>query len=470
MKGGEKLSDLKVFNSEASLSDFSVINSRFTRARCKILYPGRNRNYTDITENAINDLINRKGYANVPVVAHLYKGDDGKWRVGGHDSKFVASSDGHIEIVDETIPFGTIPENCNPSFEDVTEKSGVVKRYFCTDIILWTHRYNIMDAVKSDEIWFNQSMEIEINSCHYDNADYCVIDDFDLSALCLLNHDPYDKENEVEPCFPSAAVTKFNFDKMKNEFSVMYAELSKLNDNKEVRKVDFEKIKSALDEKYIAVQATPDNVIAINKESFEVYSIPFTVDTENGVVAFDYAKAVNKYVSVSDKDTGFSMFAVKQYVADYGNSVVLNMEKQYAEKIEAAKAEAIVEITDKYNALSDKFNEVSERCEAAEKKIHEYAAAEEQAEKDAHKAKIDGVVKSYAEQLETNAEYVLYKQNVDYSKTVEQVDRDMLIILGKCAKNGTAMRKFSANWGISDALAGKKTDRYGGLLDEFNDD
>lgn len=221
----KSLENLKYFNSVAKMSEFNVLNSKFTRGRCRIMYTGRNRNYTDITEDALNKLIERKGYANVPVVAHLYKGDDGKWRVGGHDSKFVITAEG-FEIIDETIPFGTIPEDCNPAFEEITEPSGEVKKYFCVDIILWTHRYNIMDAAKSDELWFNQSMEININHCDYDRDDYCIIDDFDLSALCLLNHDPYNKENEVEPCFPSAGVNKFSIDKLKQEFKNMYVELN----------------------------------------------------------------------------------------------------------------------------------------------------------------------------------------------------------------------------------------------------
>lgn len=461
------MGELKYFDSVAKMSDFSVLNSKWTRGRCKIMYTGRNRNHTDITESALNKLIENKGYANVPVVAHLYKGDDGKWRVGGHDSRIVITEDS-FDVIDETVPFGVIPEDCNPAFEDVTETSGEVKRYFCVDVILWTHRYNIMDATKSDELWFNQSMEIDVNHGEYDKDYYYIIDDFDLSALCLLNHDPYNKENEVEPCFPSAGVSKFELDKLKQEFKLMFDDFKNLY--KEVRNLEMNKVKSVLDSKYFAVQVTDNTVIAMDKETFKVYSIP-VVEEKDGEISFDYDKATEKYVSVSDNDTGFSVSAVKQYVDDYANSIVQSAEAQYAENLETAKVEAVKEVTEKYDALMGEYNEVKDRCDKAEQKVNEYTAAEQKAAEDAHKAKIDSVIADYSAQLATNAEYVLYKNGIDYSKTEDQVKNDMLIILGKQAKNGANFaHKYSASWGAGDTpKPTQKNSRYGNLFDDFKD-
>jgi hypothetical protein len=67
----------KNVESTVKFSGFSVLNENFTRCRCNIFYTGKNRNYTDITEEALQRLIDTKGYANVPVVAHLYKDKDG---------------------------------------------------------------------------------------------------------------------------------------------------------------------------------------------------------------------------------------------------------------------------------------------------------------------------------------------------------------------------------------------------------
>lgn len=417
---------LKYFNSVAKISDLNILNSKFTRGRCRIMYTGRNPNYTNITENALNKLIARKGYANIPVVAHLYKGDDGKWRVGGHDSKFVTTDDG-FEIVDETIPFGVIPEDCNPSFEEVTEPSGEVKKYFCVDIILWTHRYNIMDATRSDELWFNQSMEIEIYSSYRDRDGYCIIDDFDLSALCLLNHDPYNEENEVEPCFPSAGVTKFSIDKLKQEFKNMYTELK--NFMKEGMTLDINKINNYLDSKYFAVQATDSAVIAVEKETFKVFSIPCAENSENKI-EFDYDKAVEKFMSVSDKDTGFSMDALKEYVSDYSNKMLESTKAQFAEDA--------------------KFSN--------------------------HRTEVDKLIETYDKQLGLNMEFIEYKKNIDYTKTLTQINDDLLLMLGKQIRNSVStVHKYSGNWGINtsdinEISDGNKTDRYGGLMSLDDDD
>lgn len=468
------MGEIRQIDSVSKLSGFSVINSNFTRARCRVMYTGRNCNRTDITEEALNKLIARKGYMNVPVVAHLYKGNDGKWRVGGHDSKIQITAEGGFEIIDETVPFGVIPEDCNPSFEDVTEASGEIKRYFCVDIILWTHRYNIMDAVKSDELYFNQSMEITINHCDYDREDYCVIDDFDLSALCLLNHDPTDKGNEVEPCFPSASVTKFELDKFKDEFNVLLDEYKKFNLEKEGKTLDISQIKDKLDGKYFALSCTSNAVIAVQKDNFELFEIPFKANSENSDIVFDYDKAVKRFMTVTE-DSGIGLAGVKNYVEEVKSAVVKGAEKTYSEKCETEKAAAIKEVADKCSALSAENESLKAEYAKAVKIIESYKAAEEQAVKDKHKAEIDNVVKKYNGQLYQNPEFMLYKSNIDYSKTCEQVEQDIFVIIGKQASQsgtvGTA--NFSANWGVqTEVTVGSKASsgRYGDLFDKFRND
>lgn len=465
------MGEIKQFNTVAGLTDFSVINSEFTRARCRILYSGRNRNRTDITESALNKLIERKGYANVPVVAHLYKGDDGKWRVGGHDSKFVIDSDGNLEIIDETVPFGVIPESCNPSFEDVTEKSGEIKRYFCVDIILWTHRYNIMEAVKSDEIWFNQSMEISIDYCHYDRDDYCVIEDFSLSALCLLNHDPYNKENEVEPCFPSANVTKFNLDNFKQEFNILYNKLKNFEDKGE-ENLEITQLKVKLDSKYCLLSATPDAVIAMTKDNYELFEIPYSVNIENSDIVFDYEKAAKKYAAVSDKEQGVSFVTFGEYVEEVKTAVSAGAEKSFAEKFETEKREITNGLAEKLGELTAKYEACKADLDKANKLVDEYKAAEKKAADDRHKAEIDKIINSYAAQLERNSDFYIYRANVDYSKTPEQVETDMLIIAGKQATKGNSAggNMTFANWGSNaEVSAESKTakGRYGDIFDKF---
>ncbi len=455
---------VKQIDTNLKLSDFSVINSDFTRARCRMFHTGRNRNCTDITENALNKLIARKGYANVPVVAHLYKSEDGKWRVGGHDSRIVLKTDGGVEIIDETVPFGVIPEDCNPAVEDVTEKSGEIKKYFCVDIILWTHRYNIMDAASTNEIYFNQSMEITYGSAEYAKDGYTIIDDFQLSALCLLNHDPYNKDNEVKPCFPSAVVKKYN---LNGTFNILANKIKEFNFPKEDNCLDISKIKDKLNDNYFALNVTPDSVIAMSKENFEIFEIPFKVDSEKNEVSFGYDKAVRKFMSVSDIDAGISHETISKYVTDYTAAMIDSAKKTVYEKAEAEKAAAVKELTEKFNKVSEDYKALAAEYEKAKERVNTYVKAEKEAAENAHKAEIDNVIESYSAQLYNNADYLLYKTKVDYSKTKEEVENDMLIITGKAAKFGKH-RNFSLTEydsgminGGSDTAGGK----YSSLLE-----
>lgn len=453
----------------AMLSNFSVINSELTRARCRVFSTGRNRNNSDITKNALNKLIARKGYANKPVVAHLYKGTDGKWRVGGHDTKWVIDSSGKQEIIDETIPFGVIPEKCNPTVEDVVENSGEVRQYFCVDIILWTHRYNILDAVKSDEIWFNQSMEITFDKCHYDKDGYCVIDDFDLSALCLLNHDVHNKNNEVYPCFPSAVVTKFSLDGMKGEFDIMFNKLKELEKQKGENGLDISMIKEKLDSKFFAVSVNPDSVIAIDKSNFEIYEIPYAINTENSDIVFDMDKAVKKYAVLTDNDSGISFSAVGEYVNSLTADITAAAEKNAAEKFNSEKAEVIKDLTDKLDGVSSQYEAAKCELREAQEKLASYLAAEQKAAEDKHRAEIDAVIDKYSAKLYNNADYLMYKTKIDYSKAPEEIDRDMLCILGKANMSSGKQTFSSATWGVSGDFAQSNVagGRYGDLFDKI---
>ena len=148
----------------SKFSDFAIVNSEFTKCKCYMLASGDNANGSDITDESIDKAIARGEFYNKPVVAHLFKDEEtGKYRVGGHDSKWVISAEG-IEIINECIPFGVIPESANIRKEVVMEPDGLTTNtYLVADILLWTGRYNIMDAAYSDDIYFGQSCELSVN-------------------------------------------------------------------------------------------------------------------------------------------------------------------------------------------------------------------------------------------------------------------------------------------------------------------
>ena len=215
---------------------YEKINDEFTLCRCYAMALGKNRNFSHFSKEAVQDAI--PSLFNIPVVAHLKKRDDGGWYVGSHDSQIVIDDSG-ITVNDLTLPYGVVPESCNPEFVEITEKDGSKATYLVCSIILWTGRYPTLLDAKSqtdDEVYYNQSMEIEVFSWQAlkDDKKYSDISKFIFSALCLLGRDEENPEYNTEPCFPSSRVEPYQFnlgDKFKQEFSLMKEELKKLGLN-----------------------------------------------------------------------------------------------------------------------------------------------------------------------------------------------------------------------------------------------
>lgn len=211
---------------------FEKINDEFTKCHCYIMALGKNRNYSYFTKDAVQNAI--PTLFNIPVVAHIKTKADGTPYTGAHDRQLVIDDDG-VQLIDQTVPYGLVPESSDPTFEDVTEADGTVATYLTANIILWSGRYPIMDAKSDDSsTYFNQSMEITIDSYTplVEDNNYMNITDFTFSALCLLGRDENDPEYNSEPCFPSAKVTPLQYslnDNFKKEFSLMMNEFKKIS-------------------------------------------------------------------------------------------------------------------------------------------------------------------------------------------------------------------------------------------------
>jgi hypothetical protein len=232
---------------------YEVINKEFSLCRCYILATGKNRNYSYISKEAVQAAL--PSLMNIPVVAHIKKGDDNHWYVGGHDRQIIIDDSG-ITVNDLTIPYGVVHESCNPEFVTVQEKDGSTAEYLVASLILWSGRYPILDAKSQTDpnVLFNESMEIlaEAYSPLEEDKQYTNITEFSFSALCLLGRDLEDSDFHTEPCFPSSRVEPVKYDlnsnTFKNDFELMKAELQKLSlysNNKFFEK----EVKPNLDEK-----------------------------------------------------------------------------------------------------------------------------------------------------------------------------------------------------------------------------
>lgn len=478
----------------AKFSNFQVINKDFTRCRCNVFYTGRNRNYSDITEDALNKFIERKGYANVPVVSHLMKDDDGNYRVGGHDSKLVISNEG-IELIDECVPFGVIPEDCNPSMDVITERSGEQKKYFSVDIILWTHRYPIMEASYSDEIYFNQSMEIIFDDYTYSSdGEYVVVNDFSMSALCLLNRS-LNKDENVEPCFESSRVKAFsvNTDKFKQNFEEMLGKLKQYetdnksvqNKNKEPNKeekdfMDLKKFTEILSTekigesdvcKYRLLNVTDSKVFALDIEDYKPYGFDYAVTTEGDVenIVIDFNSKVEMSLSATEKITedGFEEFNIQSEIDAVKDKIFTeDIPAKVDECTNLLKAEYEKEIDE----LGASFKSLNEQHENVTKELEKYKAKESLERAEQHKAEINAIFEKYAPRLSKCAEFLVYKAKVNPEEvTLDEVSEKLTLMVGKYTMESN--KKNFSYTPTETRVVGRNNEaienKYGHLLDKY---
>ena len=399
--------DFKNINVTTKLSNFQVLNPDFTRCKCNVMYTGKNRNYTDITDEALQKLIDRKGYANVPVIGHIKPSSkNGKPIMGSHDRKIEITNNG-IEEINECTAYGVIPLDANPRMEKFVDAHGIEKNYFTVDIVLWTHYFpELMETTYSDEVYFNQSMEITLLDFSYENQ-YTIINDFSLQALCMLgkydgSHGNGDVSDNSEPCFEDSRIRRFSVDEnqFKQNFELMLEKLKqyelgdepiqntdaiKNHDMKGDTKMDlnrfveiFSAIKTDTDVcKYRLLNVTDSKVFALDMEDYKPYGFDYAVTTEEDAenIVVDFESKAEMSLSATEKitDENFEEFDIKSE----------------ADKIADAKTAehtAILEgeFNKKVDELKASYDELSASYAVAMKKLDEYEAKEAQANMEFH--------------------------------------------------------------------------------------
>lgn len=230
------------------ISPIRPINEEMTLCRCYVMALGKNHNKSDIPKEAADDAL--PTLFNIPVVGHLYADENGEYRMGGHDVHLEQTEDGKYIFKSLTVPYGVVPEQSNPHYEEVEEKDGSIGTYLVSDVILWTGRYpELFGAGCNEEICFNQSMEIKPLETEKESDGYIKVLKYRYSALCLLGRND-DPEKNVVPCFPSARVEAYKFtsaevwDKLFDEFKEKICSYAAINKDREgeVKSVNIEMI------------------------------------------------------------------------------------------------------------------------------------------------------------------------------------------------------------------------------------
>ena len=430
------------------------------------------------------------------------KDDDGNFYVGAHDRKIILSNEG-IDFIDETIPYGVIPEDCNPSKDLITEKSGMQRKYFSVDVILWSHRYPIMEASYNDEIYFNQSMEIVFDSCETDSDGYVIVHDFHMSALCLLNKrdsSGTDGNNKnQEPCFESSQVKKFsiNESKFKQNFELMLEKLKQYESdgvtatvqnnetnepNKEEKNfMDLKKFTEILSAekigesdvcKYRLLNVTDSKVFALDMDDYKPYGFDYAVTNEADVedIVIDFNSKVEMSLSATDKitDENFEEFSIQSEIDSVKNDIFANdVPAKVDECTNLLKAEYEKEIDE----LGASFKSLNEQYENATKELEKYKAKESLEKANQHKADVDALFERYASKLGKCAEFLVYKAKTKPEDvTLEEVSEKLTLMVGKYTMDNQKNKNFTytpTETGVTGRRNEAIENKYGHLLDKY---
>lgn len=188
---------------------FEAVNPMISKCSVKIMYTGKNRNYSYISKEVAEKMV--KSLPNTPIVGE-YNSSKGDFL--GH-ADYIEDDNGEVRAGKRTIPIGVVPSDSKIWWEMSTDDDGKTREYLCCDAYIWTGRYP--EAKRIIEKGNNQSMELDPTSVQGEWAkldkggpEYFVIKEAYFSALCVLGED-------VEPCFEGAQFNPILYSLLKSQ-------------------------------------------------------------------------------------------------------------------------------------------------------------------------------------------------------------------------------------------------------------
>lgn len=484
----------------SKFTNFEIVNSEFTKCKCYMLATGDNVNGSDITLESVKKAMARGEFYNKPIVAHLYRDaeDNNKWRVGGHDSKWVITNTS-FDMIDETIPFGVIPETSDLKLEEVLEPDGfTVNTYLTCNIILWTGRYNIMDAAYSDDIYFNQSCELSMNEYHWKDNGVLAIDDFTFSALCLLNKSS-DPNKNVRPCFPSCRIEKMkafsiDTDKFKQNFELMLDKIKQYESvsttatvqhnvaSKQKKEegnfmVDLTKFTALLSEikydevytKYSLLGADENNIYVADKEDIKLYSVGYAEADGNIIINWNTKKEAD--ITYTDKSENEEPSVFTNIFNDFKEDLNKRYEKDFDEKLEAKVKIISDDAESRFAEMKNNYSDLQNSYAVAKERLDKIEAAEAEKAKERHIDAAKEILERFEEKIGKTPEFIYYKAKVDYEKVdLDTLEKDLTLMTGNILMNRKNNKTFSYNptsTNVSIGTEKQTSSRYGHLLDNY---
>lgn len=399
---------MKTFSIEnvSKIQYVEKINDEFALCRCYVMGTKKNRNYSYIAKETVEKNLGTLDYC--PVVGYLYKNDEGEYRMAGHECHF----DDDWDLVPDTQAFGVVKPN-SYHWETIDE-FGTDVEYLVADVILWVGRFKgLFDARYDDEVYFSQSMEINVGEYRPldEDSNYVEILDFSFSALCLLGK--YDNPDEnVTPCFinakvePKFSISEFasQIEEIKNKLFALNKEEGETMDNIEVKETEFEEVNAEEVETTEEVVETEETT---DVEETETETVDEVAETEE--------------------------FETVDYEAKYNDAMA-----------EIATLKAEIEALTPYKLAAEK----AER-ENAENEVF---------------AKYDARIGTMAEYAELKAKAGEY--------AIADLERECLILVGKFAMSETTTEEVEPETEPTitfalDDTAETKPNRYGNLYENY---
>lgn len=405
---------MKTFSIEnvSKIQYVEKINDEFALCRCYVMGTKKNRNYSYIAKETVEKNLGTLDYC--PVVGYLYKNDKDEYRIAGHECHF----DDDWDLVPDTQAFGVVKPN-SYHWETIDE-FGTDVEYLVADVILWVGRFKgLFDARYDDEVYFSQSMEINVGEYRPldEDSNYVEILDFSFSALCLLGK--YDNPDEnVTPCFinakvePKFSISEFasQIEEIKNKLFALNKEEGETMDNIEVKETEFEEVN--------AEETTVEETIETVEEVTETVE-----ETE----------VTSEEVTEEVVETETEEFETVDYEAKYNDAMA-----------EIATLKAEIEALTPYKLAAEK----AER-ESAENEVF---------------AKYDARIGTMAEYAELKAKAGEY--------AIADLERECLILVGKFAMSETTTEEVEPETEPTitfalDDTAETKPNRYGNLYENY---
>lgn len=274
-------------------------DARFTLAKVFIAHVGENRNRCFFTKEVLQSMI--PSLSNIPILAHIVKGEDGENEFGAHDKKIVKKGN-QLEITYQGHAYGIVPQDNNARFEFRYGEDGIEREYLVCDVLLWNKFDDFLDIIQKGEGYKNQSMELFPPSIKgYKNDEQIfVFEEAKFEGLCLLG-------DNVTPAMISSTIELFSFAKnedyqnMISEFNALYSEVKKGEFMTTETKKDV--LVEDIEEKATATSQVEEEVVEATQEATEapVEEVATQSDVQVGEVVEGSTEVVEGESTFADK-------------------------------------------------------------------------------------------------------------------------------------------------------------------------